>query len=283
MTAGLSYCAEEVRRHDRDRFLTTLFAPGTAREDYCTVLAFNLEIARTREVVSEPLLGEIRLQWWRDAVTAAYADDVRTTGHQVLDPLTELIRRARLPEGLIQALIDGRGADLSEEPIADEAELETYADGTAGALNRLLAAVAAPQSDPDLIAQVTEAGVIWGMTGILRRVGFDARQGRILLPTSLFKRHDVDPHDLFGGQMSPGLQAGLGEMADAIRARATAFRANPPPRNGAVRSLFMQVSLANMYIGRLRRLRYDVFGPDIEGGRAGRQMRLAFSALWGRY
>ena len=201
----------------------------------------------------------------------------------MLDPLTGLIRRARLPESLIQDLIDGRGADLSEAPVADEAELEAYADGTAGALNRLLAAVAAPHSDPGLVAQVTEAGVIWGMTGILRRVGFDARRGRILLPTSLFQRHGVDPHDLFGGHMSPGLRAGLGEMADAIRARANAFRANPAPRNRAVRSLFMQVSLAGMYIGRLRRLRYDVFGPDFEGGRAGRQMRLAFSALRGGY
>ena len=62
-----------VRQHDRDRFLTTLFAPDDRREDLLALYAFNHEVAKTREVVSEPTLGRIRLQWWRDNLEAIYA------------------------------------------------------------------------------------------------------------------------------------------------------------------------------------------------------------------
>ncbi len=71
-TRTLSYCAAEVRRFDPDRYLCALFAPPGRREDVFALYAFNVEIARTRESVSEPMLGMVRLQWWRDAIAAIY-------------------------------------------------------------------------------------------------------------------------------------------------------------------------------------------------------------------
>ena len=68
MSKPISLSAIEVRRHDWDRFICTLFAPEACRDDLFTLLAFNLELARTRERVTEPLIGEMRLQWWRDAI-----------------------------------------------------------------------------------------------------------------------------------------------------------------------------------------------------------------------
>src|SRR3546814_16622414 len=70
--ARLSYCASQLRRYDPDRFLTALFAPPERRESLFAIYAFNLEIAKTREVISEPMLGQIRLQWWRDSITQIY-------------------------------------------------------------------------------------------------------------------------------------------------------------------------------------------------------------------
>ncbi len=78
----LSDCARLLRRYDYDRFLTGLFAPAGRREALYAVYAFNLEIARTREAVSEPMLGQIRLQWWREAIEEIYAGRVRR--HEVV-------------------------------------------------------------------------------------------------------------------------------------------------------------------------------------------------------
>src|SRR5208282_2178696 len=79
----LSPVAALVRRHDRDRFQTALFAPAARREALFALYAFNCEIARVRERVTQPTLGQIRLQWWREAIETAYRDTMPRR-HQVV-------------------------------------------------------------------------------------------------------------------------------------------------------------------------------------------------------
>jgi phytoene/squalene synthetase len=66
--ADAAYCLDQVRRFDRDRYLTALFATPSARADLMALYAFNLEVAKTREMVREPMMGLMRLQWWRDCI-----------------------------------------------------------------------------------------------------------------------------------------------------------------------------------------------------------------------
>src|SRR3954471_15014844 len=115
--AELSYCAAEVRRLDRPRFLTALFAPSSLREDLFALYAFNLEIAKTLETVSEPMLGRIRLQWWRETIEGIY--EGRGPQHAVAEPLAAAIRRHALPRAPLDRLIDARESDLEEEPPPD--------------------------------------------------------------------------------------------------------------------------------------------------------------------
>src|SRR5580693_257809 len=88
----LSPVAALVRRHDRDRYQTALFAPADRREALFALYAFNYEIARVRESVTQPMLGQIRLQWWREVVDAAYAG-LPPRSHVVAEPLATAIRR----------------------------------------------------------------------------------------------------------------------------------------------------------------------------------------------
>src|SRR5689334_25333145 len=86
----LSPVAALVRRHDRDRFQTVLFAPAARREALFALYAFNYEIARVRETVTEPMLGQIRLQWWRENIAAAFEGGA-IRRHPVVEPLTATI------------------------------------------------------------------------------------------------------------------------------------------------------------------------------------------------
>src|SRR5436309_10149749 len=79
-----------VRRHDRDRYQTALFAPAGKREALLALYAFNYEIARVRETVTEPMLGQIRLQWWREVLDAAYVGR-SPRNHPVVLPLSTAI------------------------------------------------------------------------------------------------------------------------------------------------------------------------------------------------
>jgi hypothetical protein len=126
-TTEQSYCADEVRRHDWDRFICTLFAPAERRPALFALLAFNLEIARTRAVVSERLLGEIRLQWWRDAIAALYTGDIAVLRQPVVEALKPAIDTYRLERAAFEAMIDVRSDELDQDPATDLSTLEDHA------------------------------------------------------------------------------------------------------------------------------------------------------------
>ena len=77
--------AARARAADPDRYLCALFADAPRRGALFALILFNAEIARVREVVSEPMLGQIRLQWWREAIDEIYRGQGRR--HEVADPL----------------------------------------------------------------------------------------------------------------------------------------------------------------------------------------------------
>src|SRR5207302_3959729 len=155
--AGLSPLAALVRRHDRDRYQTALFAPVDRREALFALYAFNYEIARVRELVSQPMLGQIRLQWWREAVAAAFAG-APPRQHEVAQPLSAVIADHRLTRVHFDRMIDTRERDLAEEPPATLGDLEDYAEGTAATL-LFLALEVLGVTEPAARASAREVGI----------------------------------------------------------------------------------------------------------------------------
>src|SRR3977135_1287140 len=130
---------EIVRKADYDRYLSSLFAPQALRRHLITLYAFNHEVAKTAESVSQPIAGQIRLQWWRDRIAELYAG--ADLDHMLANALGEIIAEHDLPRELFDDLIDARENDLEDAPFDDVARLEAYADATSGNLMRLAARV----------------------------------------------------------------------------------------------------------------------------------------------
>ncbi|WP_198147997.1 phytoene/squalene synthase family protein [Elstera litoralis] len=174
--APLSACGTLLRQGDKARFLTALLAPAEAREGLFALYAFNLEVAKTREMVSEPMLGQIRLQWWRETLGEIFAGQTPRK-HEVVTPLADTIRRFALPHAPFAALIDGREQDLQMPPPGTEAEFAAYLDATGGMLGRLAAQITG--ADPEQAALRASAYAKAGtLIGIARR----AQLGRVDLP-----------------------------------------------------------------------------------------------------
>jgi phytoene synthase len=139
-TPEQSYCADQARRNDWDRFICTLFAPRDVRESLFCLIAFNCELARTRDVISQPLLGQIRLQWWRDALAAIHGDappSTATATHPILVPLAQAIADHNLDRSALDAMIDARSDELDDDIFTDIDRIGAYVDATAGNLARL--------------------------------------------------------------------------------------------------------------------------------------------------
>ncbi len=176
-----------VRRHDPDRFLTALFAPAERRGALLTLYAFNHELARAREVASEPTLALIRLQWWREVVEGT------RKRHEVATPLSDAMARGLLMPSDLLAVIEAREAEAEpaiETLDAWRAWLLAGAGGLAVAAARLLGAEDAETFRP--------FGAAYGVAGVLRSVGALARQGRCLLPADLLAESGLSPEAVIG-------------------------------------------------------------------------------------
>src|SRR5437763_1569284 len=103
-----------VRKSDYDRYAAAVFARKSLRSHLYALYAFNYEVAKTAETVSEPLAGQIRLQWWRDALGELRAGKRRE--HPVVLALAEVLSAHDLPQGLFDQMIDAREWDLDEMP-----------------------------------------------------------------------------------------------------------------------------------------------------------------------
>jgi NADH dehydrogenase [ubiquinone] 1 alpha subcomplex assembly factor 6 len=276
----LSYTATQVRRDDNDRYLTALHAPAERREALLALYAFNIEIAKTRETVSEPMIGQIRLQWWREAIDEAYAGTVRD--HAVLRPLGAAIEAHGLSRGYFDALIDAREFDLTDEPPQTMDALIDYVRQSSSTLIHLALEVLGAREGPAHDA-AEPIGIAWGLTGLLRAAPFHARAKRQYLPETLMREASADRADLFELQGSPALAIVAREIAEEARRQLSTgqtLRRDVP--RAAIPALLPGV-LADLYLKGLARRSHDLFADPVEISQPRRQIRLLRSAFLRRY
>lgn len=135
----LSAVGTLAREGDEARFLAALFAPVDKREALFALIAFNVELSKIPVSVSEPILGEIRLTWWREALEDLFERDI-ARGHEVLAALAAAHRARPLEEASLRALIDARLFALSDD-VAGEAAIDEFLRDTGGAYHRLAVGV----------------------------------------------------------------------------------------------------------------------------------------------
>ncbi len=170
---------EQVRRGDPDRFLSAMTAPVEMRPRLLTLYAFNLEIARAPWATKEPLVAEMRLQFWIDLIEA-----IGTCGalprHDLTRPLAALVKEADLPPDLLHEMVRARRFDISAEPHKTPKALETYIDHTAGHLMWLAAlALGAPQEAEQPIRDYAHGA---GVAALLRALPQLTQHRRSPLP-----------------------------------------------------------------------------------------------------
>ncbi|WP_459853705.1 squalene/phytoene synthase family protein [Dongia sp. agr-C8] len=256
--SGIEYCLAQIRRYDRDRTLTVLAAPREAAADLAVLYAFNLEIALVRDSVTEPMLGRIRLQWWREALAELY--EGRPRRHAVLESLAALHARAPLSRVHFERLIDARETEFDDALPADLEALQAYADATSGDLLRLAAESAG--IDPgsgETAALIRHVGIGFGLTGIARATLYLARRRQTLLPVSLLRKHGVSLDQLYELKPQPGLNAAIAELAATARGHLDAARRLPAPKS--LLPALRIGTLARAHLARLREHGHDLFDP----------------------
>ncbi|MGY2050210.1 phytoene/squalene synthase family protein [Methylobacterium sp. JK268] len=267
-----AHCEERVREGDPDRYVAALFAPAEKRPHLLALAAFSLEVARVRDAVSNPMPGELRLQWWRDALQGEARGDVRA--HPVAAALDDTLVRHRLPRQPLVALVDARVFDLYDDPMPTTGDLEGYCGETASSLIRLGSLVLADGADPGGAAAAGHAGVAYAVTGLLRSLPWHARRGQVYLPADLLGRHGVTREDIVTGRGGPGLEGACADLRALARRHLNACAKALGTISGPAKAAFLPVALVDPYLRAMERPGYDPLRSVIEMPRWRRVLRL---------
>ncbi|QIG51266.1 phytoene/squalene synthase family protein [Nordella sp. HKS 07] len=246
------YCHVLVRQGDKDRYLSTLLAPDAKRAQLLALYAFNIEIARIRETVSEAALGEIRLQWWTDAVEALYAGEKE--GHPVIEALAPVITEAGLPKHALINMIEARRFDLYDDPMPSLQQLEGYLGETSSMLIQLSAMILDKNRAQRLGDISGLAGVAMGITGLLRSLPLQRKRGQCYVPAEMLVRHGLTPAHLLSGRDPEAIAKVLAELRAHAQTRLGEARALTGVLTPEVIPAYLPASLTELYLKRLARL-----------------------------
>jgi phytoene synthase len=269
MQDAFAHCEALVRAADKDRYLATLFAPAARHDALHALYAFNIEIARLREVVREPLAGEIRLQWWTDAITGE-ARDARA--NPVAAALIATIERHGLPADPLLGLIAARRFDLYNDPMASLALLEDYARSTSASLIELAARILGESGA--LVKELSlEAGLGYALAGLLKAFPIHSARGQVFVPTEILDRHGARREEIAARHATPQLRAALAQVRERARAHLGKARNLIETAPAAALPAFLPVALSGLLLDRMKDETRDPFAP-IEIAQWRRQWRL---------
>jgi phytoene synthase len=255
----VTFCADLVRSHDFPRYAATLFAPAAERRALLALYAFNVEIVRVRDQVSQPLPGEIRFQWWTDLFSGLVHGSAE--GNPVAAELLRAIRDFDLPVEPLSLLVDEHQFDLYNDPMPTLTALEGYLAATCSSLFALAARIMAGTSDAaEHLAR--HAGLAQGIAQVIVNLPRDASHRQLFLPQQLLTNHGCATEDVFAGKETPELHAVLDQLIGEARqhlATASSLLMQVPP---SVRPAFLPLSQARATLDRLARRGRNSFVPQ---------------------
>lgn len=269
MAQGLTYCSNFLRKNDPDRFLLSLIAPREQQPAIAAIFAFNVEVAKTREIVTETTIGLIRLQWWRDALAEIY-DQNKVLKHEIVEALAGAIQNYNLPRKDFDHILYAREFDLQGVAPASMEGLVNYADFThTPLLHQVARCLGARPEDLSL----NKAAIAYSLTGLIRAIPHHAAQRRSYLPSDLIAKYNVREQSLFDGKPDPELKAVVAEIAAEASKHLQEARIDLP--------FFKAMNkLTSLYLMQIHRAEYDPYAMTMRKPVPFKELRVVLSGLF---
>jgi 15-cis-phytoene synthase len=269
-------CLATLRETDRDRYLACLLSPAEKRRPLAALYAFNAELARIRDLVHEPLPGEVRMQYWRDLLEGNAHGT--SEANPVAAELLIAIDAHRLPRRTLVDMIDARIFDLYDDPMETRGVLEGYAGETASALIQLASLVLSPEDARRSSEAAGHAGVAQSIAGMLLLMPLHRSRGQLYLPLDILSATGLDREMFLAGKDTARITAAIDAFAGLGQEHLAKARAAGPISPG-VMSAFLPAALAEPVLKRAKRLGSRVLAQPIQQAQWQRQMRMAMASI----
>lgn len=237
---------DELGRADPDRYLSTLYAAADKRPDLTTLYLFNAGIAAIRDRIHEPLPGEVRIQWWRDTLSAG--EDAKESGHPLAIALLDVIARHNLPPDAFDRYLEARIFDLYDDPMPSRADLEGYCGETASALIQLAALILEPEAASDFAAAAGHAGCAQAIAGLVRLLPLHRARGQCYVPADILAAVGASREDIIDGRDEEAAMRAVAALIELGREHAAQFAGEARDMPASLRPAFLPAALASPYL-----------------------------------
>ncbi|MDM9622219.1 phytoene/squalene synthase family protein [Rhizobium sp. S96] len=268
-------CLAMLRDNDRDRYLACLLSPEDKRGALAALYAFNAELARIRDLVHEPLPGEVRMQYWRDLLAGSAHGS--TEANPVASALLTAIDTHRLPRQTLTDMIDARIFDLYDDPMETRTSLEGYAGETASALIQLASLVLSPEEAAKSAEAAGHAGVAQAIAGLLLLMPLHRHRGQLYIPLEILAATGLDRDAFLAGEdkqrISAAIQAFAGLGRDHL-AKARDVAIAP-----AVFPAFLPAALASNVLASAQKAGVGLFERSLQQSQWRRQISMTLALV----
>ncbi|KZT12069.1 uncharacterized protein LAESUDRAFT_720046 [Laetiporus sulphureus 93-53] len=264
-----AYCEDLVRKRDYEAHLVSHFWPRESRRHFFALRAFYVELASIPEAVSSPMIGKMRMQFWRDAVKGI--SDGRPPRHPIALALYDACQHAKLPTYHLKRIIDARDAELHTPTHMTLDSLTTHTESTSSTFLYLLLSLLSLSSSSALSHAASHLGIAQGIATLLRALPYHASQGRMVIPAEITARHGVNQEVVFRrGGGAQGIDDAVFEFATAANDnlltslemfKQEGMRGHVPSK---ARPVFLTGVPTRLYLERLEAVNFDAFHPSLQ-------------------
>jgi len=250
----VKYCMAIVRERDIDRYLATLFLPAEVRPDIYGLFAFDAEITHIRDMIKEPMMGEIRLQWWRDIISGDRAGEA--TNNPIASALMATIDAYDLPSMGFDNYLKAKVFDLYNDPMPDMGSFEGYAGETASFLfyqaATILGRSSAPKTDA-LADSAGHAGVVWTLLHTLKNLPNHRVRRQCFIPGEILDEAGMSRDAYYAAENEALSNALIKATLSKLRHHHQMFRKNSTYLEVDLKPAFLPMCLLPSYISRFEK------------------------------
>lgn len=252
MNQNEEHCLALLREADRDRYLSVLYAPEEKRGALAALYAFNAEIARIRDLVHEPLPGEVRLQWWRDLINGEARGSAEA--HPLAAALLETISKYDLPRVAFDNYCEARIFDLYDDTMPSRNDLEGYCGETASALIQLGTLILDRNAAQAQTETIGHAGVAQAVTGLLRLLPIHRRRGQLYVPADMLQAVGVSREAILANDDKSAHERVISVMIALAREHLSIFDKAKKDLPKSLGPAFLPMALVPAYLNAIERL-----------------------------
>ncbi|MBV2142896.1 phytoene/squalene synthase family protein [Falsochrobactrum sp. TDYN1] len=252
MNQNEAHCLTLLREADRDRYLSVLYAPADKRGALAALYAFNAEIARIRDLVHEPLPGEVRLQWWRDLINGEARGSADAS--PIAAALIAAIEKYDLPRIAFDNYCEARIFDLYDDPMPSRNDLEGYCGETASALVQLAGFILDRDAAQSHTETIGHAGVAQAVTGLMRLLPVHRRRGQLYAPADMLQAVGVTRGAMLGNEDHSAHERVIRAMLALAREHFAIFEKAKKDLPKSLGPAFLPMALIPAYLKAIERL-----------------------------